>query len=74
LKDTFARKDYKSAATITHKILPLFRMMGDNPQISMLTQLEKERPLTVKEEAELLEMLKKSVADAVALKNEIAQD
>ena len=74
LKDAFAQKDYKSAATISHKIIPLFRMMGGKTQIRMLAQLEKERPLTEKEGAELLEMLMGSVADAVALENEIAQD
>jgi hypothetical protein len=49
-------------------------MIGDKPQISMLSQLEKEGSLTGKEEAGLLEMLKESVAEAVALKNELTPE
>jgi signal transduction histidine kinase/CheY-like chemotaxis protein len=74
LGDAFDQKDYQSIAVITHKILPLFRMIGDKPQISMLSQLEKEGSLTGKEEAGLLEMLKESVAEAVALKNELTPE
>lgn len=74
LKDAFNQNEYKSAAAITHKILPVFRMMGDRSLIDMLLHLEKEQPLTVEEEAVLLVMLKESVDEAVVLKNEIAQD
>lgn len=74
LGDAFDQKDYQSIAVITHKILPLFRMIGGKPQISMLSQLEKEGSLTGKEEAGLLEMLKESVAEAVALKNELTPE
>jgi hypothetical protein len=35
-------------------------------------QLEKEQPLTVEEEVGLLEMLERSVAEAITLRNEIA--
>jgi len=74
LKIAFSQNEYKSASAITHKILPVFRMMGDRSLIDMLLHLEKEQPLTEKEEVGLLDMLKESVDEAVVLKNEIAQD
>jgi hypothetical protein len=49
-------------------------MMREKWLISMLTQLEKEQPLTVIEETRLLDMLKRSVTDAITLYNEIAQN
>lgn len=72
LKDAFARKEYKSTPSIAHKILPLYLMMRDTSIIDLLVQLEKEQPLTVEEEVGLLEMLERSVAEAITLRNEIA--
>jgi signal transduction histidine kinase/FixJ family two-component response regulator len=74
LNVAFSCKDYESIASIAHKILPLYRMMREKWLISMLTQLEKEQPLTVIEETRLLDMLKRSVTDAITLYNEIAQN
>ena len=74
LKDTLARKEKKSTAAIAHKILPLYLMMRDKQLIAMLVQLEKEQSLTVEEEIGLLDMLTRSVTEAITLKQEIAQN
>jgi Signal transduction histidine kinase len=74
LEDAFVRKDHQAAEKISHKMLPLFRMMGDESLIAFMEQLEEKRSLSAEGQEFVLNKLKKGVEEAKALKREIDND
>ncbi len=74
LVTALAQKNWKQAGILAHKMLPLFRMMGDQSVIAVMEQLEANQPLSEREKAALLQMLKESVDEAANLKKEMGNE
>lgn len=68
----FEKDDIHAASELSHKMLPLFRMMQSKIAVMLLSRLEKEEQLSVNEEKELLELMKQSVTEAEALVKEFS--
>lgn len=64
--------DMHGTAALSHKILPLFRMMDNRAAVSLLRRLEKEKHLSEKERGELMELLVGSVAEAADLVGQLS--
>ncbi|ULB34017.1 MULTISPECIES: ATP-binding response regulator [Proteiniphilum] len=74
LKEFFDRQDYKSAGNLSHKMLPLFRMIGDKQVITLLEQLEREQPIFAGEEEYLFNAIRKSVDEAHVFIRELSEN
>ncbi len=73
MKDAFERKEYLSAGDIAHKLLPLFRMIGDQQVVRLMDSLEKGDRISTREEQLLLGSIKKKIEEALILKQEIGK-
>ena len=67
LKEMFATKEEASLSDVAHKMLPLFRMMGDDVLVDLLCLLEEGYRLRGKQETTLLDKLMESVKEAEGL-------
>lgn len=67
LKEMFATKEEASLSDVAHKMLPLFRMMGDDVLVDLLCLLEEGYRLRGKQETTLLDKLMVSVKEAEGL-------
>ena len=74
LETALAQKKWQQAGILAHKMLPLFRMMGDQSVIAVMEQLEANQPLSEREKAALLQMLKESVDEAANMKKEMGNE
>ena len=74
LETALTQKNLQKAGHLSHKMLPLFRMMGDPSAIDIMEQLEDRQRLSENEEAAILEMIKKSVDEATALIKEMEKE
>ena len=64
LKAAFEQKDYVSARKVSHKMLPLIKMIGDNQVISMVEHLEKGNQLSEEKESLMVVELERYVLEA----------
>lgn len=67
LKEMFATKEETLLSDVAHKMLPLFRMMGDDVLVDLLCLLEEGYRLRGKQETTLLDKLLESVKEAEGL-------
>ena len=67
LKEMFASKEDGPFSEVAHKMLPLFRMMGDNVLVDLLCLMEEGHRLRGKQETTLLNKLMESVEEAGGL-------
>lgn len=72
LKNYMGNNEMRAAAGLSHKMLPLFRMMDNKVVVFLLSRLEKEKTLSEKEKGEVLDLLKESVAEAVDLMKKLS--
>jgi len=71
LKEAFRKKEEKVAQGIVHKILPLFRLMGNKPLIGLMEKLEKGETLSEDEESFVLNKIEEHLEEATTLRKEI---
>ncbi|HLW08841.1 MAG TPA: ATP-binding protein [Fermentimonas sp.] len=71
LEDAFKELNFETASKVTHKMIPLFRMIENENVIELMELLEKEKYLTKDEQLFLLDELKRIKQEAVELKNKI---
>lgn len=71
LEQAFRDDDVMEIARLSHKMLPLFRMISDQKLVSLLVQAEKEMPLTAENRQETLSGIRNYLQDAEQLKNEL---
>lgn len=71
IKQAFSDKDIKEVARLSHKMLPLFRMIYDEKLVSLLVQAEKEVPLSPEQSEEMISGIHKYLRDAEHLKNQL---
>lgn len=63
LREAFINDDIETAARISHKMLPLFRMMGNKRVVSIMEQLEDNKNLKEEDKQYLLKAIKSSVEE-----------
>ena len=68
LEEAFKQNDYISAQKVSHKMLPLIKMIGDIRVITMIEHLEKGHQLTKVMEGFIIVEIDKYVAEAQQLK------
>jgi CheY-like chemotaxis protein len=68
LEEAFKQNDYMSAQKVSHKMLPLIKMIGDIRVITMIEHLEKGHQLTKVKEGFIIVEIDKYVAEAQQLK------
>ena len=68
LEEAFKQNDYISAQKVSHKMLPLIKMIGDIRVITMIEHLEKGHQLTKVKEGFIIVEIDKYVAEAQQLK------
>lgn len=73
LKKAFHKKDEKSAQTIVHKILPLFRLIGDMSIITLMEKSEKGNRLTAEEESLMLMKIEEVIGEAKKFEKELSK-
>lgn len=73
LRACFQNNDDHAASNLSHKMLPLFRMMDNRRLAFLLSRLEKEKYLTDQEKDEILDLLKESVRDATGWVEKFSQ-
>ena len=71
LEDAFKELNFETASKVTHKMIPLFRMIENENVIELMELLEKGKYLTKDEQLFLLDELKRIKQEAVELKNKI---
>ncbi|RNC64685.1 ATP-binding protein [Proteiniphilum sp. X52] len=71
LEEAFLKKEKKAAQGIIHKILPLFRLMGNKPLIDLMVKLEKGEILSENEESFVLNKIEEHLEEATTLRKEI---
>ena len=69
LEEAFELKNYESVQKVSHKILPIIKMIGDTKVISMMDQLEKGNQLSKEEESYMIVELNRYIAEAKELKD-----
>lgn len=69
LEETFEKNDYVTVQKVSHKILPLIKMIGDNHVITIVEQLEKGNRLSKEEESDIIVELDRYIAEAKVLKD-----
>lgn len=74
LKGYFEKNDDHAASKLSHKMLPLYRMMRNTVVVFLLQRLEKEKNLSKQEKEELLELLKESVVQASVMVEKLSVD
>ena len=74
LKGYLEDNDTNAASKLSHKMLPLYRMMRKKMVVFWLQQLEKKKNLSKQEKDELLDMLKESVAEASVMMDKLSVD
>lgn len=74
LEEAFQRKDENSIRGIAHKILPLFRLMGNKSLITLIEKLEKGGSLSDGEKSFVLNKIEDHLEEARALRKEIGED
>ncbi len=70
LQEAFQKKEGKMVQAITHKILPLFRSMGNKSLIGLMEKLEKGETLSDKEKAFVLDKIQEYLEEAGTLRKE----
>lgn len=73
LENAIQEKDEKIIQRIAHKILPMFRLMGDRSLIALLARMEKGELLEDDEAAFTLTQIDNCLKEAEILKNEIEE-
>lgn len=73
LEKAFQAQHEKIAQGIVHKILPLFRLMGNKPLIVLMEKLEKGEDLPEKDKAFVLDKINDQIQDAQKLMNSIGK-
>jgi signal transduction histidine kinase/CheY-like chemotaxis protein len=74
LKGYLDHNDDHAASKLSHKMLPLYRMMRNKMVVFLLQQLEKEKNLSRQDKDELLELLKESVVQASVMVGKLSGD
>ena len=74
LNEHLANSDEHAASQLSHKLLPLYRMMHNKLVVFLLYRLEREKNLSDQERDELMELLKESVVEATVLVEKLSQD
>lgn len=74
LEKAFQNNEYKIAQGIVHKIMPLFRLMGNMPLITLLEKLEKGEQLPDKDNSFVLDKIKDHIEEAKNLRSKIGED
>ncbi len=67
LKAAFAKGDLDAAGETAHTVLPLARVIGNDPAVSRLERLERREPLAPAEEQTVLDWLEEQVKEAEKL-------
>ena len=71
LEEAFDQNDYVTVQKVSHKILPLIKMIGDNEVITIVDQLEKGKQLSKEIETNIIVELDRYIAEAKVLKDTI---
>ncbi len=66
-KDAFSNDDIVKAGNISHKMLPLFRMIGEERVVNLMEQLENHDQLNLEDKEYLLEAIKNSIIEGTEL-------
>ena len=74
LQEAFQNKEEKVAQGIIHKILPLFRSMGDKPLVSLMEKLEKGEALPEDERVFVLTKIQEYLEEAEILKKKFNEN
>lgn len=74
LEEAFRKKEEKVAQGIIHKILPLFRLMGNKPLIDFMEKLEKGEILSEDEKSFVLNKIEEHLEEATTLRKEIDEN
>lgn len=74
LEEAFQKGQQKMAQGIAHKILPLFRLMGNESLIALMEKLEKGDSLSDDEKFILLSKIEDHLEEARILRKELAED
>ena len=69
LEEAFEESDFVSAGKITHKMLPLFKMIRNDQIIDIMELLEKEKPITEDQQMVMLNEVNRNILQATELKN-----
>ncbi|HBC39510.1 MAG TPA: hypothetical protein DC016_11595, partial [Porphyromonadaceae bacterium] len=70
LKTCFEKNDMENAAQVAHKILPLFKMMGDEELSDVLLKLDHEKNVREDEKSKIIEAICRYIDEA---KNRISE-
>lgn len=73
LEGAFQEKNDNKVRAIAHKILPLFKLMGNQSLITLMEKLEKGEPLSAEEEAFVLNKIDDHLEEAKKLRKEISE-
>ncbi|MDR0421557.1 MAG: hybrid sensor histidine kinase/response regulator [Proteiniphilum sp.] len=74
LEKAFRRKDRRTARRVAHRILPLYRLMGDRSLTDLMERLEKSKTLSAGEKLLMLDRLDDYLEEAEILKKEICEN
>lgn len=73
LKKAFQKEDQKAIQGIAHKVLPLFRLMGNQSLISLMERLEKGEMLSEEDRSVVLDKIEDYLEEALTIKKEIGE-
>jgi len=74
LQEAFQNKEVKASQGITHKILPLFRSMGNKPLINLMEKLERGEVLSEDEKIFVLTRIREYLEEAEVLRKKIDEN
>lgn len=74
LEEALQKKQEKSIRAIAHKLLPLFRLIGNKPLIALMDKMEKGEILSEKEYSFVLDMIQGYLEEAEILRKEIEEN
>lgn len=72
LESAFFRDENTLAMTLAHKILPLFKLIGDTALVDLMVRLEKNQSLSKEEKQDVLNGIQKYLEEAKLLKRSYA--
>lgn len=72
LESAFIRDENTLAMTLAHKILPLFKLIGDTALVDLMVRLEKNQSLSKEEKQDVLNGIQKYLEEAKLLKRSYA--
>ena len=74
LEEALQKKYEKGVRGIAHKLLPLFRLIGNKPLIALMDKMEKGVVLSEKEYSFVLDMIQGHLEEAEILRKEIEEN